>query len=378
MSSSMYLILRWFSVSPGPSMQSSSSSSSPSMGASHQMATKGTDLQQVRRKDRKKGILQKGTDLQQVRRKKGPRHSKWNAFRVDQHQRRICMAHYEKPSLLFNKDVLDLKEYENHFESLNQGELCASIVFFLSVLFSVIHAWKPDRSFKNYCPEHTSPARALCFLNRLRLTEGEMKGWERSLQQDVAYGALTAINHREESKKNVPADPADSLKEKNKKNPNRRPVEELLPIMHCVFKKMLFKFVTQQWSSVLRDDKWNGWEEFKEYFGQMHHSGICWGWKKRDLQYRAWDELLDFVLTDQCCKDLRAKQYSPEEFDKAQGRLSAYMSNAEEPQTQSSSRKSAPISTEPPGSASNEAAREETPPDAETTVINQAHADLLL
>ena len=67
------------------------------------------------------------------------------------------------------------------------------------------------------------------------------------------------------------------------------------------------------------------------------------------------------------------------------------MSKPKEPQTQSSSWKSAPISTgppgsasneaattEPPGSASNEAATEGTPPDAETSVINQAQADVRL
>ena len=243
---------------------------------------------------------------------KRPRREQWNNRRVDEHQRRVGMARYEKPDWL-NTDVLDLKEYEMYFDSLSKGDLFASIVFFLSVLFFVIHAWKPDRSFKNYCPEHTSPARALCFLNRLRLTEGERKTLERGLQQDVAYGALTAIDQREESKKKVPADPADSLNETNKK----MPMEEVLPIMHCAFKKMLFKFVTQQWSRVLRYDHWNGWEEFKEYFWSMQHSGIIWGWKKKDLQYRAWDELLDFVQNDPCCQDLRAKEYSREELDEA-------------------------------------------------------------
>ena len=111
----------------------------------------------------------------------------------------------------------------------------------------------------------------------------------------------------------------------------------------------------------------------------IHSSGDCWGWKKKDFQYAAWDELKEFVLSDQSCKELRAKEYSPQELNKAQGRLSAYIrGEEEEPQTQSSSWKSAPISTEPPASASNEAAREETPPDAETTVINQAQADIFL
>ena len=181
------------------------------------------------------------------------------------------MKKYRTPAWLGEKDALDLEEYEKHFQSLNQGELCSSIVFFLSLLFSVIHSWKPEASFRKYCPENTSPARALCFLNRLRLTEEERKGLEKALQQDVAYGALTAVNQSEESKKNVPADPADSLNEKNEKKLNRRPMEELLPIMHGAFKKMLFKFVTQQWSEVLRDDTWNGWEEFKTYFEKIHN-----------------------------------------------------------------------------------------------------------
>ena len=308
------------------------------------------------------------------------RNAKWNHLRVDQHQRRIGMEHYKKPAWLDKTDALDLSEYEKHFQSLNQGQLCSSIVFFLSVLFSVIHSWKPDRSFRNYCPMNTSPARALCFLNTLRLTEKERKGMEKALQQDVAYGALTAINQSEESKKNLPAEPEDSAAKKEKNNLNRRPLEEIVPIMHGTFKKMLFKFVTQQWSAVLRDENWNGWEEFKEYFGSMHFHGHCWGWKKRDIQYEAWDELKAWVVSDPCCEDLRAKTYSPEELDEAQARLIAYVrkGEAEEPQTQSSSWKSAPISTEPPGSASNEAAREETPPDAETTVINQAMADINL
>ena len=290
------------------------------------------------------------------------------------------MEHYKKPAWLDKTDALDLSEYEKHFQSLNQGQLCSSIVFFLSVLFSVIHSWKPDRSFRNYCPMNTSPARALCFLNTLRLTEKERKGMEKALQQDVAYGALTAINQSEESKKNLPAEPEDSAAKKEKNNLNRRPLEEIVPIMHGTFKKMLFKFVTQQWSAVLRDENWNGWDEFKEYFASMHNHGHCWGWKKRDIQYEAWDELKAWVVSDPCCEDLRAKTYSPEELDETQARLIAYVrkGEAEEPQTQSSSWKSAPISTEPPGSASNEAAREETPPDAETTVINQAMADINL
>ena len=143
---------------------------------------KGTHLQQVSRKDRPKGILQKGTHLQQVRRnpkktrknRNSHHNTKWNGLRVDQHQRRIGMEHYKKPAWLDKTDALDLEEYEKHFQSLNQGQLCSSIVFFLSLLFSVIHSWKPDKSFKNYCPENTSPARALCFLNRLRLTEEDV------------------------------------------------------------------------------------------------------------------------------------------------------------------------------------------------------------
>ena len=80
---------------------------------------------------------------------------------------------------------------------------------------------------------NTSPARALCFLNTLRLTEKERKGMEKALQQDVAYGALTAINRSEESKKNLPAEPEDSAaKKKEKNNIDRRPLEEILPIMH--------------------------------------------------------------------------------------------------------------------------------------------------
>ena len=174
------------------------------------------------------------------------RNAKWNHLRVDQHQRRIGMEHYTKPAWLDKTDALDLSEYEKHFQSLNQGQLCSSIVFFLSVLFSVIHSWKPDRSFRNYCPMNTSPARALCFLNTLRLTEKERKGMEKALQQDVAYGALTAINQSEESKKNLPAEPEDSAAKKEKNNLYRRPLEEIVPIMHGTFKKMLFKFVTQQ------------------------------------------------------------------------------------------------------------------------------------
>ena len=235
------------------------------------------------------------------------------------------MEHYKKPAWLDKTDALDLSEYEKHFQSLNQGQLCSSIVFFLSVLFSVIHSWKPDRSFRNYCPMNTSPARALCFLNTLRLTEKERKGMEKALQQDVAYGALTAINQSEESKKNLPAEPEDSAARKEKNNLNRRPLEEIVPIMHGTFKKMLFKFVTQQWSAVLRDDNWNGWDEFKEYFGSMHLHGHCWGWKKKDIQYEAWDELKAWVVSDPCCEDLRAKTYSPEELDEAQARLIAYV-----------------------------------------------------
>lgn len=136
---------------------------------------------------------------------------------------------------------------------------------------------------------------------------------------------MTAINQSEESKKNLPAEPEDSAAKKEKNNLYRRPLEEIVPIMHGTFKKMLFKFVTQQWSAVLRDDNWNGWDEFKEYFGSMHLHGHCWGWKKKDIQYEAWDELKDFVESDPCCEDLRSKTYSPEELDEAQARLIAYV-----------------------------------------------------
>ena len=305
---------------------------------------------------------------------KRTRRDKWQRDRVDCFQRKLGMEHYKNPAWLKTDPVLDLQEYERHFENLSKGDLFASIVFFLSVLFSVIHAWKPDKSFKNYCPERTSPARALCFLNRLRLNDGEMKTLRRGLQPDVAYGALNAIDQMEESKKNVPADSADSLNETKKHNPNRMPMEELRPILHCAFKKMLFKFVTQQWSRVLRYDHWDGWEEFKEYFATMHNSQMIWNWKRKDLQYKAWDELLDFVQNDPCCQNLYADDLSSIELNEAQGKLTAYMSKPEEPQTQSSSWRSAPI--EPPGSASNEAATEGTPPDAETSPINQAEADL--
>lgn len=73
------------------------------------------------------------------------------------------------------QDQLDLEEFRCFFEKLSDGESFSASVFLFSMLFSVIHAWKPPECFFTACPQKTSPARALCWHHQLWLSDEDKR-----------------------------------------------------------------------------------------------------------------------------------------------------------------------------------------------------------
>ena len=107
---------------------------------------------------------------------------------------------------------MDLQPYIDHFAGLSQGEVCMSIVFFISLLFSATHSWQPTDKFFRHCTRGTSPARALFFHNELRLSDTQMKKFANALMHGVAYGALNSADQSNKSKKNDSEDKPTSVK----------------------------------------------------------------------------------------------------------------------------------------------------------------------